>query len=230
MSNRISELSSRLVDPIQSASSSRSGTRRSDPDEEDEDTIFAELEAEIENADDAATRERGMQELQREMDKLKQMKDGGHGRYDEVMDEKELIRITAHEPFSVVHFYHTDFKRCQIMDNHLAKIAPKYFGTRFLRVFVENVPWLVERLVVKVLPCVVCFVDGATKGRVIGFEDLGNADNFETAALEWRLMNIGVIHKTESEVSQITYGANTSYRQQIRGRGDDDSDFDLDDD
>jgi thiol-disulfide isomerase/thioredoxin len=80
-----------------------------------------------------------------------------------------------------VHFYHTDFKRCEIMDKHIAvgispfvmvfslpflqKLAPKYFNTRFFRVFVENVPWLVEKLQVKVLPCVVCFVDGVTRDR-----------------------------------------------------------------
>jgi len=163
------------------------------------------------------------------MDRLKQMKEGGHGRYDEIMDEKEVIRVSAHESFCVVHFYHTNFKRCQIMDKHLAKIAPKYFGTRFLRVFVENVPWLVEKLGVKVLPCVVCFVNGVTSGRVVGFQDLGNVDDFETASLEWRLMHIGVIHKTEPSSSQVTYDAKTSFRQQIRRTGDDDSDFDLDD-
>lgn len=45
------------------------------------------------------------------------------------------------------------------------KLAPKYFNTRFSRVFVENIPWLVEKLSIKVLPCVICFVDGVTKDR-----------------------------------------------------------------
>ena len=64
--SRIAELSSRLVDPIQSSSSRRPDTRRSDPDEDDDDAIFAELEAEIENDDDVVTRERGMLELKAE--------------------------------------------------------------------------------------------------------------------------------------------------------------------
>jgi hypothetical protein len=45
------------------------------------------------------------------------------------------------------------------------KLAPKYFSTLFIRVFVENVPWLVERLGIKVLPCVIAFVDGVSKER-----------------------------------------------------------------
>jgi hypothetical protein len=44
-------------------------------------------------------------------------------------------------------------------------LARKYFTTRFLKVFVENIPWLVERLEVKVLPCVICFIGGAAKAR-----------------------------------------------------------------
>lgn len=48
---------------------------------------------------------------------------------------------------------------------YIQKLAPKYFSTRFLRVFVENVPWLVEKLGIKVLPCVVVFIDGVTKSR-----------------------------------------------------------------
>ena len=47
----------------------------------------------------------------------------------------------------------------------LQKLAPKYFGTRFIRVFVENVPWLVERLGIKVLPCVISFIDGVSADK-----------------------------------------------------------------
>jgi hypothetical protein len=44
-------------------------------------------------------------------------------------------------------------------------LAPKYFNTRFLRVFVENAPFLVEKLGIKVLPCVICFIKGVSKDR-----------------------------------------------------------------
>jgi hypothetical protein len=90
------------------------------------------------------------------------------------------------ERLCVIHFYHSNFRRCEIMDKHLAvlevylitltvpadsdclqRLAPKYFATRFIRVFVENVPWLVEKLAIKVLPCVVCFADGVSKDRLV---------------------------------------------------------------
>ena len=65
----------------------------------------------------------------------------------------------------MIHFFHHKFKRCEIMDKHLQRLASKYFGTLFIRVFVENVPWLVERLGVKVLPCVMTFISGTSKDR-----------------------------------------------------------------
>lgn len=55
----------------------------------------------------------------------------------------------------------------------LQKLAPKYFHTRFSRVFVENIPWLVEKLQIKVLPCVICFVQGVAKDRRVSCSYLG---------------------------------------------------------
>ncbi|KAI0771552.1 thioredoxin-like protein, partial [Trametes elegans] len=238
---RLASILERLNEPSTS-SSHRSGEALDDED------IFAELEAEIENDSSAAFREHGMDELKREMATLQQKKSDGHGQYREVTDEKEVIRLSAKEPRCVVHFFHHNFKRCEIMDKHLARIAPKYFNTLFIRVFVENVPWLVERLGVKVLPCVITFVDGVSKDRFVGFEELGNTDQFDTATLEWKLLNsgkatiasyfvlsiltdgtTGVIQKEESCVPNINYGAKPTVRKQVRGRPqDDDSDFDLD--
>ncbi|OSX60301.1 hypothetical protein POSPLADRAFT_1148480 [Postia placenta MAD-698-R-SB12] len=183
---KIATLKSHIV---QSASSSR--PRDDNASDLDDEELFAQLEEELENDSNAELREHGIKRLQREMQQLQQMKSSGHGRYDELTDEKEVIRTSANEPRCIIHFYHSKFKRCEIMDKHLAKLAPKYFGTRFLRVFVENVPWLVEKLAIQVLPCVVCFMDGVTKDRLVGFEELGNNDEFETATMEWRLLNCG---------------------------------------
>ena len=111
------------------------------------------------------------------------------------------LTSSRHEPKCVIHFYHSKFKRCEIMDKHLAvswnkspalasyltdlqKLAPKYFNTRFLRVFVENIPWLVEKLSIKVLPCVICFVDGVTKDRYVVFAKLDECQIF-TDQIGW---------------------------------------------
>ncbi|KAK7695929.1 hypothetical protein QCA50_000568 [Cerrena zonata] len=214
---KVHELTSRLTDPR---------SARSDPDDDEE--LFAQLEAEIENDDSAALRERGLGELKQEMEKLQGMKASGHGRYEEIIDEKVVIRLSAHEPRCVIHFYHSKFRRCEIMDKHLSRLASKYFGTLFIRVFVENVPWLVEKLGIKVLPCVVCFVDGVSKSRFVGFEDLGNSDDFETRTLEWKMLQNGIIEKAETSGPQITYSVKPVTGRRIRGSKNDDDDFEFD--
>ncbi|KZV76132.1 thioredoxin-like protein [Peniophora sp. CONT] len=165
------------------------------------------------------------------MERVTQMKQESHGKYTEVTDEKEVIRITANEPRCIVHFYHSNFRRCEIMDKHLSALAPKYFGTRFMRVFVESVPFLVEKLGIKVLPCVISFVNGVTKDRIVGFEELGNSDAFITSTLELRLEQTGVIKKETQFMPTVQHVHSTTSRSSNRFRktGDDgdDSDFDL---
>lgn len=69
-------------------------------------------------------------------------------------------------------------------------------------------PFLVTKLGIKVLPAVLIFIDGVSKDRsallyvfmlqcsmvcrIVGFEDLGNQDNFETSVLESRLLRTGM--------------------------------------
>jgi len=164
------------------------------------------------------------------MERMKQMREEMHGKYTELTDEKEVIRTSASEPLCIIHFYHNNFRRCAIMDKHLATLAPKYFNTRFLRVFVESVPFLVEKLGVKVLPCVICFVQGVTKDRIIGFEELGNVDSFSTATLELRLLHTGVIQKDSNTTSVVKHArAVVSRGTRLRqdSHDDDDDDFDL---
>jgi len=80
--------------------------------------------------------------------------------------------------------------------------------------------------VIKVLPCIVCFMDGVSRDRLIGFEELGNDDTFDTAALESRLSMCGVIQKTTPGSTVQTVFATSS--RSLRPREEDDEDFDLD--
>ena len=81
------------------------------------------------------------------------------------------------------------------MDGHLERLATLHFETRFLRISVEAAPFLVERLRIRVLPCVVGFVGGVERERVVGFEGLGfqEGGRFETGDLEGRLLASGVL-------------------------------------
>jgi hypothetical protein len=145
------------------------------------------------------------------------MKAAGSGGYDELHDEKTLMDLTTfvlspspHSHFlrathyhtrcrstknCIVHFFHSDFRRCKIMDGHLETLAPMHAESRFIRIDVDKAPFLVERLAVRVLPCVLSFVDGKSVGRIEGFERMGNTDGFRTVRLEEVLVEFGVLER-----------------------------------
>jgi len=62
-----------------------------------------------------------------------------------------------------------------------------------VKIDVTNAPFLVTKLKVQVLPCVLSFIDGVNKDRILGFEGLGRGDNFTTPQLEARLLGSGVL-------------------------------------
>jgi len=90
---------------------------------------------------------------------------------------------------------------------------------------VENAPFLVTRLKIQVLPCVLAFVDGVSVDRIIGFEGLGySSDTITAKDLEARLLQAGVLLRTK-----VLGNGDTSVRQPLweeRNDGDDDDEWD----
>jgi hypothetical protein len=91
---------------------------------------------------------------------------------------------------------------------HLQELAKKHFDTRFLKMNVENAPFLVTKLKIQVLPCVLSFIGGVSVDRIVGFEGLGyTPDTFTTKDLEGRLLTSGVIQRAKAtDYAGIKYG------------------------
>lgn len=119
--------------------------------------------------------------------------DPDSGKYKEVRDEKELLSMSVREPNVVIHFAKPEFRRCRILDRHLEHMARQHPSTLFLKADVKRTPFLVNKLEIRVLPCLFVFKNGVCKDKLIGFQEFGNSDVFTTAALEWRLGQTGVI-------------------------------------
>ncbi|KAG0349076.1 hypothetical protein BG005_011181 [Podila minutissima] len=192
-STTASEVNSRLV--VDDTLDRQDGAE--DEDDLDDDELFEELE----NDDYGMSnfREQRIEEFKEEVAKRKLMMENEHGIYKDVTDEKEVMDITTKTKHCVIHFYHSDFRRCMIVDKHLEALAKKHIKTKFVKIKVENAPFLVEKLQVKVLPCVISFIDGMAVDRLIGFEELGNTDNFSTTMLELRYKTVGVIEDDKKD-------------------------------
>ncbi|EFW22932.1 hypothetical protein D8B26_006490 [Coccidioides posadasii str. Silveira] len=116
--------------------------------------------------------------------------------------DQAVLDFTTQLSHCILHFSHPDFARCATMDKHLTCLSTAHSsssGARFARVDVRNVPFIVEKLKIRVLPCVIGFVDGEVRERVLGFEGLGTGgldalgDDFDTGVLEDRFVKKGIL-------------------------------------
>mmetsp|Transcript_11343 Transcript_11343/g.41500 ORF Transcript_11343/g.41500 Transcript_11343/m.41500 type:complete len:240 (-) Transcript_11343:137-856(-) len=168
--------------------------------------------------------------LKKEAEKRTEMSRKGHGEYNEVGEGDFIAQLTGSK-LSVCHFAHKEFERCKIIDKHLKCLCKKYFTTKFFKVDVEKTPFFVTKLKIKVLPAMVFFRDGVAYDRVVGFEELGGKDDFETRVLENRMLAAGVIEPQDQqpdEEAQNEFDAKRSVysRKLTLGSDDEDSDFD----
>ncbi|PWY97588.1 thioredoxin-like protein, partial [Testicularia cyperi] len=159
--------------------------------------------------DMAEFRERRMEELRQEIaartanpdtDALQYTSTSSmKGMLTDISQEKDLIQYSSRESRVAIHFYHPKFQRCALLDRHLTVLARLHPTTLFLKANVLSTPFLVQKLKISVLPCLVTFKDGISKDKIVGFEELGNSDKFSTGALEWRLGQSGIIDPRENQ-------------------------------
>merc|ERR1711988_1152073 len=139
----------------------------------------------------------------------------GHGELTEIQEEKFLKTVTKSH-YAVVHFYHREFPRCKIVDQHLEILAKKYIATKFAKIDAEKAPFFVDKLQVCVMPCVCMFEDGRMMGRIDGFDLLGGQDEFPTEVMECVIGASGVISFKPPEDENVI-GIFAKQRQDIVG-------------
>jgi hypothetical protein len=139
-----------------------------------------------------------MAEIKAAHDETAINKTKGHGEYREI-DESEFLPTVTKSKNAVCHFYHKEFERCKIVDEHLKKICIEHIEARFVKINAEKAPFFVGKLQIKMLPTIVCFIDGVAVDRIVGFEELGNKDDFPTLAMTRRLVQAKVLKAKRKE-------------------------------
>merc|ERR1712216_182487 len=195
------------------------------------------MDKQLEQMDDEMTdletlRKKRLQQMQKDAQMKKELAKIGHGKYEEIADEKEFFATAKKSEWMVCHFYRDATWRCEIVDKHLKLLAPKCFKTRFVKINAEKSPFLVERLKVFMLPTLACVQKGQVVDYVVGFDDMGGEDDFPTEALAQRLAVAGVVEYEGGDIAkqQPQQKLRKGYVGHRREKGDSDSDdYDSDD-
>ncbi|EKX33241.1 hypothetical protein GUITHDRAFT_120556 [Guillardia theta CCMP2712] len=89
---------------------------------------------------------------------------------------------------------------------HLSQLAVEHVETMFVKVDVEKAPFLVEKLKVKVLPCMKLMKDEQVFKTLIGFEEFGNRDEFKTRELAICLARYEMIRHPDMSLDEFEVG------------------------
>eukprot|EP00958_Prasinococcus_capsulatus_P012830 scaffold1298_cov382-Prasinococcus_capsulatus_cf.AAC.8 len=112
----------------------------------------------------------------------------GHGTYRTLVNEpldKEFFTEAKSERF-VCHFYRENWP-CKVMDKHLGELAPQHIETKFVKIHAEKCPYVTEKLGIQVLPTLALCKNGKVVDYIVGFNELGNVDDFPTERLRLAL-------------------------------------------
>merc|ERR1711924_173601 len=101
--------------------------------------LEAGIDAQLNSMDDEDTsiealRKRRIQQMQQDAKLKKELLAIGHGKYEEIADEKEFFAAAKKSELMVCHFHRDETWRCKIVDKHLKALAPKCWKTRFVKI------------------------------------------------------------------------------------------------
>ncbi|GMH72230.1 hypothetical protein TrLO_g7154 [Triparma laevis f. longispina] len=161
----------------------------------------AQLDADMKAYDDLLNDEDALERLRaKRLDKLKaeqkkrlDWQAQGHGRYMELSDTKDFFHAAKTSERLIVHFYRPTTRYCQNVDAHMEKLAAKHLETRFVKIDAEKSDYLVEKLMVVVMPTILLVKDGKVVHQIQGFDELGGTHEFTTQLLAWVLSQHSVL-------------------------------------
>jgi len=194
--------------------------------------------------DDDAELERLRELRLKEMKAVKETKieniGKGHGSLREIVQDEFLTAVTGSNRV-ICHFYHRDFERCKVMDMHLNKLAPQHVETKFIKIDAEKAPFFCEKLIIRTMPTLVCFVDGLAVEKIMGFEGLsdtmpeGREDEWPTVYLAKLLADKGIVDSEnvvddDDKLEKQEEKLNAMRLAFLSGGGFDDLDLEDDDD
>lgn len=96
-----------------------------------------------------------------------------HGEFREIAQDdffNVVVREKGGSDQVAVHFYHKDFEHCKVMDRRLSELSREALSVRFVKIDAEKALFLVERLKVMMLPCLLLFKNDVCIDRILGFE------------------------------------------------------------
>lgn len=134
-------------------------------------------------------RQRRIDEMKKSQNQKNLWNMAGHGEFSEISNEKEFFEAGKKSERVVCHFYENSNLRCKILDKILTEMAEKHLETKFIKVQLEKVPFLVKRLNIQIVPTLALIKNG----KAIGYLRANGPEEPNFFSIENRILDSGVI-------------------------------------
>lgn len=138
-------------------------------------------------------RQRRVDEIKKSQNQKNLWQISGHGEFSEISNEKEFFEAGKKSERVVCHFYDNTNLRCKIIDKILTQMAEKHLETKFIKVKLEKVPFLVKRLNIQIVPTLALIKNG----KAIGYLRANGPEEPIFSSIEDRILASGVIFGTK---------------------------------
>ncbi|SIO73899.1 Thioredoxin domain-containing protein 9 homolog [Babesia microti strain RI] len=118
-------------------------------------------------------RERRAKQLKRIKDEMREFMENGHGQLDRVGTEADIIKLSTKTERIICHLTQDEFRMCQTIESALTKLAKKHIETKFVSIEATKAPFFTEKLAIRILPTIICILNGKVEEIIIGFDKIG---------------------------------------------------------
>jgi hypothetical protein len=153
----------------------------------------------------ALHRQKRLQELQQEFNQIDYSLNQGVGLKD-LSKEHELMNYVTANDLVIIHFYQNNFPKCILVNNLINQLSQRHLGPLWLSINVKNCPFLVQKLQIKVLPCIAIYNRAILVKKILGYEFVENIpSNYIPTVqdLETYLLKIGILTRNAGKLGQI---------------------------
>jgi hypothetical protein len=141
-----------------------------------------------------------MDELKRKVVQKEKWLSNAHGLMNEIPDQKLFFQHVKTSKHVICLFYNKSNTYCNDMTEHLTILARKHLECKFLKINVDNAPFLMSRLNIWMIPTLVCASNNKVDRQLRGLDWCAPDGKICTLTLERKLFEFGFLEETYMEM------------------------------
>jgi hypothetical protein len=122
-------------------------------------------------------REQRLQQLKAQFSEINSAIGSGNVGVQTATKELDVMSCVTSNETVIIHFFQENFEKCYVINKFMDQLSERHLTVKWVRINVATAPFLVEKLKIKVLPCLVIYKCLKLFLKVLGYEFNGSDMN-----------------------------------------------------